>query len=466
MLFNSPTYAVFFAIVLLLYWTLATRHLQLRNLFLLSASYIFYGWWDWRFLGLIIASSAIDFTAARMIDRCRVDRYRKIWLVISLVANLSVLGFLKYFNFFLDSLQHTAPWFGYTPDWPTWNIVLPVGISFYTLQTMSYTIDVYRRQIPPCREPVAFFAYVCFFPQLVAGPIERAGDLLPQFKEIRGVSNNQARDAFRQILWGLVQKVVIADSCGTLADPVFAKPAAHHGGTIALAAVYFAFQIYGDFAGYSNIAIGSARLLGFDLRPNFRSPYFAASIRDFWQRWHISLSEWFRDYVYIPLGGNRRGRLRGHVNILIVFAISGLWHGAAWNFLLWGLIHGGMLVVQRTAMPFISVPPRLQRIIGPPIVFTGVTVAWLFFRIESFDDAIDAATRLFTRAIFSHPDISRIGLTYVTLMLVGDAFSSGRGHPLHLRPLPVSLRWLIYTVLIIAVLGYYQPSSSFIYFQF
>ncbi len=321
MLFNSFSFALFLPTVFAAYWLIGSRRRQ--NLFLMIASYVFYGWWDWRFLGLILLSSCVDYVAAHAIHASSIQTVRKRWFSLSLSVNLGLLGFFKYFNFFAASLHSSMASVGVELSGPTLSIVLPVGISFYTFQTLSYTIDVYRRRIEPVREPIAFFAFVAFFPQLVAGPIERASNLLPQFQRSRSFDPVAARDGMRQILWGLFKKVVVADSAGVLADQVFAQSHLMSGSTLLLGAFYFSIQIYGDFSGYSDIAIGTARLLGFDLMRNFAFPYFSRDIAEFWRRWHISLSTWFRDYVYIPMGGSRASTARSVWNIM--GGVSGQW---------------------------------------------------------------------------------------------------------------------------------------------
>jgi len=339
-LFNSISFAVFLPVVFTLYWLLKRRGPRTQNLLIILASYVFYGWWDYRFLSLIVISSAVDYLAGGRISPETRPRWRKCWLAVSLAVNLGVLGFFKYFDFFAQSAQELMMSLGLNPDFPTLRIILPVGISFYTFQTLSYTIDIYRKKTPAIRDPVAFFAFVAFFPQLVAGPIERAKSLLPQFLRARNFDGVAARDGCKQILWGLFKKVVIADRLAGVADPVFADYAAYSGADQGIAIFAFAIQIYCDFSGYSDIAIGTARLFGINLMQNFSFPYFSRDIAEFWRRWHISLSTWFRDYVYVPLGGNRKGLAVRARNVMITFLVSGLWHGANWTFVAWGLIHG------------------------------------------------------------------------------------------------------------------------------
>jgi D-alanyl-lipoteichoic acid acyltransferase DltB (MBOAT superfamily) len=346
MLFNSTTFFQFFAAFLLLYW-LVRRHLAARNGLVVTASLLFYGWWDWRFLGLLLFTSLLDFGIGLALANTTNELRRRRWLWLSVVSNLGVLGLFKYCGFFLESFHQLLGRFGVeSPSW-TWNIILPVGISFYTFQSLSYTIDVYRRQIPATRNPVTFLAFVSFFPQLVAGPIERAAHLLPQFEQSRVVTRTHLEEGVWLILWGLFKKVVIADNLAPLVELAFDRGIAS-GPLVALGTIAFAGQIYGDFSGYSDIARGTARLLGFELMENFRLPYLATSVREFWRRWHISLSTWLRDYLYVPLGGSRGGEVRTSINLFVTMLLGGLWHGAAWNFVLWGAWHGTALVVQRS----------------------------------------------------------------------------------------------------------------------
>lgn len=338
MLFNSVEFFIFLPIVFSFYWLL-NRWLTIQNLFLVAASFLFYGWWDWRFLLLLLTSAGIDYLVAIRLDKTENLFRRKFFLGLSLLGNLGILGFFKYFNFFTQSFQDAFTFFGGHIQPVSLSIVLPVGVSFYTFQALSYTIDVYRRRIKSVNNPITYFAFVSFFPQLVAGPIERASHMLPQYLRARNFEYTVATDGMRRILWGLIKKVVIADNCAVFVNEVFNNTSGESGSTLMLGAVLFAFQIYGDFSGYSDIAIGTAQLFGFELMQNFSFPYFSRDISEFWRRWHISLTSWFRDYVYIPLGGSRAGKGKQIRNTFIVFLVSGLWHGANWTFIFWGLLH-------------------------------------------------------------------------------------------------------------------------------
>ncbi|WP_147299180.1 MBOAT family O-acyltransferase, partial [Winogradskyella eximia] len=389
MLFNSFEYLIFLPTVFLLYWFVFNKHLKLQNLFLLVISYVFYGWWDWRFLALIAFSSFVDYNIGLRLDRTQEQRKRKLLLYISMLVNLGFLGYFKYYNFFIDNFKLAFESIGINMHLSSLQIILPVGISFYTFQTMSYTIDVYRKKLEPTKNVIEFFAYVSFFPQLVAGPIERAKNLLPQFKVKRKFSYDLASDGMRQILWGLFKKMVIADNCAVYVNQIFDAPQDYNSPTLILGAVLFAFQIYGDFSGYSDIAIGTAKLFGFNLMQNFATPYFSRDIAEFWRRWHISLSTWFRDYVYIPLGGSKGGKWMKVRNTFIIFLVSGFWHGANWTFIVWGFLNALFflpLLLTNNNRNHIDVVasnkmlPSIKEIFQIGVTFVLTCFAWIFFR--------------------------------------------------------------------------------------
>lgn len=473
MLFNSFGFLVFLPVVFLGYWYLFNRDLRWRNLYLLAASYAFYGWWDWRFLGLIILSSATDFLIGLKLDDERRGNIRKRWLLLSILLNLGLLGCFKYFNFFVEGFTDLLASFGMQAHAPTLQIILPVGISFYTFQTLSYTIDIYRDQIKSTRDPLAFFAFVAFFPQLVAGPIERARSLLPQFQVLHRFNAPAATDGLRQMLWGFFKKLVIADNCAPLVDAIFEKdPATTPGVTLFFGAVFFAFQIYGDFSGYSDIAIGTARLFGFRLSQNFAYPYFARSVSEFWRRWHISLSTWFRDYVYLPLGG-WRGRVGRARNILITFAVSGLWHGANWTFIGWGMLHGlyhlpkvySDASVKRTPPVWRELPAMLG-------TFLLITLAWVLFRATSLPNAADHLLHIVSNALL-HPGalslhVWRPEMMFIVIMLAAEWRSRSEPHALSRLPRDLALRWLIYLLVTLLILLNMdlRTRHEFIYFRF
>ncbi len=478
MAFNSIAFVVFFILVLWLYWGVFSKRLGLQNLFLLAASYLFYAWWDWRFLGLILLSSFTDYTIGIGIEQASSKKLKKGLLLISLAVNLGILAIFKYFNFFIAAFAECLTQLGLQPHSPVLNVLLPVGISFYTFQTLSYTIDIYRGVIKSTRTIVPFFTFVAFFPQLVAGPIERANHLLPQFLKPRSLAYPLAVSGCRLLLWGMFKKVVIADRLALLVDPVFGNPGDWHGPSIWLATVAFAIQIYCDFSGYSDMAIGTARLLGFDLMTNFRTPYLSASFREFWQRWHISLSTWFRDYVYIPLGGSRVKPTRLVGNLLITFLISGLWHGANWTFLVWGLWHGVLVSIEFLCSRQQLIKLSVSRWIAIPFVLIMTCVGWVFFRASS----IEAALLLLKNAgTFSGPTLSYLwwhafrslpeatGWAVMLGLFALLEFKIDKSAPEYcIDQLPRIGRWLLYYVLTAAILflGQYNNAPAFIYFQF
>lgn len=476
MLFNSPQFAVFFIVVLALYLFLNHRW---QNRMLLAASYFFYGSWDWRFLSLIWISTLLDYLCGLKISGSANPKARKAFLLLSVSGNLAILGFFKYFNFFSESLASLLTAAGIPLHPVSLSIVLPVGISFYTFQTMSYTIDVYRGEMEPTRSLPDFALFVAFFPQLVAGPIERAKHLLPQMLRPRNVTREGLAEGGYLILWGLFQKVFVADNLARLVDPVFAAAGPYNGVEVLVALYAFAFQIYCDFAGYSNIARGLAKCLGFDIMVNFRLPYSSTNPRQFWQRWHISLSTWLRDYLYIPLGGNRRGGLLTYRNLAIVMLLGGLWHGAAANFVLWGAYWGLILIVHRLGHPLwrsfgepaSPAAARAWKVLRMILFFHLTCFGWLLFRAESLSQ-ITAMTGSLLSVFRSggyagwQLDFSRMGIFLAVLLFV--EFRQYRTVNLEVpRTWPVPARIVLYLVLVysILILGSDKP-EYFIYFQF
>lgn len=383
MLFNSIEFAIFLPIVFVLYWFVTNRNIKFQNILIIAASYLFYGWWDWRFLSLIVFSSSIDFFVGLRLKNCNISGKRKALLWLSILVNLGFLGFFKYFNFFAESFANAFTLLCKPIEAQRLNIILPVGISFYTFQTLSYTIDVYKRKLEPTRDIFAFFAFVSFFPQLVAGPIERAVNLLPQFYSKRKFCFENGIKGLHEIMWGLFKKIVIADNLAYYVNTIYGDVHGFSGLPLFWASLFFSFQIYCDFSGYSSIAIGTARLFGFELMINFKRPYLSTSFTEFWRRWHISLSTWFRDYVYIPIGGNRRGTLRAKINVLVTFLVSGFWHGANWTFIAWGGAHGMLNLFK-----FKKVADKVPRFLLIAIVFFISILTWVLFRAENFSDAI------------------------------------------------------------------------------
>lgn len=481
MLFNSVDFAVFLPVVFLLYWFVFGRSLRWQNAFVLVASYFFYGYWDARFLLLIAFSSLVDFLIGQGIGNTEKRSSKRAFLGISLFVNLGLLAAFKYHGFFLENFVTAFRFFGREIEAPSLEWILPVGISFYTFQTLSYTIDVYRGKLAPSKDPIAFFSYVSFFPQLVAGPIERATHLLPQFTRARVFAYRAAVDGFRQILWGLFLKVVIADGCAVYANRIFAEADKFEGATLAVGTILFAFQIYGDFAGYSNMAIGTSRLFGFDLRQNFAYPYFSRDIAEFWRRWHISLSTWFRDYLYIPLGGSRGGKWRSLRNVFIVFLVSGFWHGANWTFVVWGAVHAllfvPLLLGKRNRHHLDTIAedrslPSLGELVSMLLTFSLVCLAWVFFRAETFAEAWRYLTRLFTTSWLDLAPEIIIGhwTLWAALVFFLLVEWSGRRTPHALAEFglnwPRPLRWLFYYALALYSIYCTGESQEFIYFQF
>jgi alginate O-acetyltransferase complex protein AlgI len=478
MLFNSIEFALFLPIVFALYWFVVNRNLKLQNLFMIGASYFFYGWWDWRFLSLIAFSSLVDYLVGLRLLKTVNPRKRKTLLLTSILVNLGFLGFFKYFNFFAESFADAFTLLGQPIAVDRLNIILPVGISFYTFQTLSYSIDVYKRKLEPTKDFVSFFAFVSFFPQLVAGPIERATNLLPQFYTKRTFNYTQAVDGMRQILWGLFKKIVIADNCATYANKIFDNYGDYSASTLLLGAFFFAFQIYGDFSGYSDIAIGTSRLFGFNLMRNFAFPYFSRDIAEFWRRWHISLSTWFRDYVYIPLGGSQGGKVQALRNTLIVFAISGFWHGANWTFIVWGLLNAlyfiPLLLANKNRVHtnnaaegklFASIKEVAQ--IG--ITFFLTLIAWVFFRSENVASAFSYLKGMFSKSLFTLPQVYPVTtLLLILLFIVTEWLQRDKQHGLQLEKLkiPGVFRWGLYYSVIILIAVFGGKQQEFIYFQF
>lgn len=484
MLFNSIDFAIFLPVVFFCYWLLNKRTHQ--NILLVLASYLFYGWWDWRFLSLILLSTIVDFLAGIYLGNKESEHGRKVILLISLSVNLALLGFFKYYNFFIDNFNDAFTFFGKEWQINSLEIVLPVGISFYTFQTMSYTIDVYRRRMQYQSDFITFTAYVSFFPQLVAGPIERASNLLPQFMFDRKFDYSQAVDGTRQILWGLFKKVVIADNCAEFVDRIFENSHQYPGSALVFGAIFFAFQIYGDFSGYSDIAIGTARLFGFDLVKNFAFPYFSRDIAEFWRRWHISLSTWFRDYLYIPLGGSRGSRWVKIRNTFIIFIVSGFWHGPNWTFVVWGVLNAfyflPLLLVgkNRIHLDMASagkVLPSLSDFLKMGITFVMTSFAWIFFRANDLEHAFSYISTIASPSILTFPgviDYTNTSLRLITLLGLVAVFLiiewSGREHSYAIANTFFNrhriFRYLFYYAIIIAIFCFGGEEQEFIYFQF
>ena len=487
MTFNSLDFAIFLPVVFILYWFVFQKKLFLQNFLIVSASYVFYGMWNWKFLALIIASTIIDFVVAIQLQKSRSKQQRKFLLWISLIANLGSLGFFKYYNFLVDNFISAFTFFGHELSANTLEIILPVGISFYTFQTLSYTIDVYRENIKATKNFISFAAFVSFFPQLVAGPIERATNLLPQFQNKRHFNYQKATDGLRQILWGLFKKIVIADNCAEHVNQIFDNYQKYPASTLLFGAFLFAFQIYGDFSGYSDIAIGTSRLFGFNLKNNFEFPYFSRDVAEFWRRWHISLTSWFKDYVYIPLGGSKGNKLFQIRNVLVIFLLSGIWHKSNWTLVAWGLVNAIFFIPlllsksNRNNIAIVdaqSLFPTLKdflKIIG---TFTLITLTWVFFRAENISHAFDYLARLFSKDIFSMPYVldentgnqffPKIIFILICFLISIEWISRTKNHALQSLGIkwPKVIRYSFYYALIIVIALLGGKEQAFIYFQF
>jgi alginate O-acetyltransferase complex protein AlgI len=482
MLFNSIDFAIFLPIVFTLYWFVTNNNLKLQNFLIVAASYLFYGWWDWRFLFLILFSTIVDYSVGMALKTESNQTKRKVLLWISILVNLGFLGFFKYYNFFLENFVTAFSFFGNPINPQGLNIILPVGISFYTFQTLSYTIDVYRSKLTATKDFVAFSAFVSFFPQLVAGPIERATHLLPQFYKRRKFDYALAVDGMRQILWGLFKKIVIADNCAEFANQIFNNSADMNGSTLVLGAIFFTFQIYGDFSGYSDIAIGTSRLFGFNLMQNFNFPYFSRDIAEFWRRWHISLSTWFRDYLYIPLGGSRGGTWMKVRNTFLIFIVSGFWHGANWTFIVWGALNAlyflPLLLTKnnRNNLEIVAqgkVFPNIKEFSSMLLTFGLTVFAWIFFRAENIGHAVSYISKILSPSLFSSPYYPGIGLTIPTIILIFLFVLIewlGREGQYAIANLGIKWtppwRYAMYYAIIIAIFLFGGKEQQFIYFQF
>ena len=472
MLFNSIEFLLFLPTVFVLYWFVFNKNLKHQNLLILFSSYVFYGWWDYRFLSLIFLSTIVDYIIGLNIPKQDSEKKQKLLLWCSVLFNLSVLGFFKYYNFFVDSWIDLFSSVGYEIKsiW-TLNIILPVGISFYTFQTMSYTIDIYRKKLEPTKD---FISFVSFFPQLVAGPIERASNLLPQILQKREFKYEQGVQGLRLILWGMFKKVVIADSLSPIVNEIFRDYELLNGGTLWLGSIYFAFQIYCDFSGYSDIAIGTSKLFGFELMSNFKFPYFSRNIGEFWRRWHISLSTWFRDYLYIPLGGSQEGKWKSIRNVFIIFLVSGFWHGANWTFIFWGLFHSILFLpsfIFKTNRKYKTsiigektILPTPKEFVQVGITFILVTIGWVFFRSETIGDSFNYLNHM----IFdiSIPKKYRSELISVVVFIFIE-YLIRKDERLNLKLFKNHLfNYILYAVILLFIISNFYEKSDFIYFQF
>jgi len=481
MFFNSLDFAIFLPIVFVLYWLIPKKKINSQNLFIVAVSYIFYSWWNWRFLLLILISTIVDYIIGLALTKQSIPGKRKTLLITSLVVNLGLLGFFKYFNFFVDSFTSAFSFFGKELSANSLNIILPVGISFYTFQTLSYTLDIYRNKLKPTNNFIAFAAFVSFFPQLVAGPIERATNFLPQFFTKRTFNYVQATNGLKQMLWGLFKKVVIADNCAEIVDYTFYHTDNLQGSILAVGAILFTIQLYADFSGYSDIAIGTARLFGFNLKQNFAFPLFSKSIAEFWRRWHISLSTWLRDYLYIPLGGNRGGSWQTMKNISLVFIFGSLWHGANWTFIVWGLINVAYFVTNiafKNTYNTIKISSNLINTLinygSILLTFCLTSLAFIVFRSENLNHAFNYFNQMFSSSLFSLPEFnqtSKIANTTLMVLLLLCIEWNGKNNLYAIEKFGFDwnrlLRWCFYSFIIFLIGMYMQTTfSPFIYFQF
>ena len=484
MLFNSLHFAFFLPVVFFIYWFVVNKNLKQQNLLLLIASYFFYGCWDYRFLFLLIFSTLLDYYTGLKMHDSQTEKGKKFWFWLSIGVNVGFLGIFKYYNFFTASFAEGLSNLGFKADFATLNVILPVGISFYTFHGLSYVIDIYKDRIKPERNFTDYAVFVSFFPLLVAGPIERATHLLPQIKERRVFRYSQAVDGLRQILWGLFKKIVIADQCADFANTIFNNSEDYSGSTLVLGAVYFALQIYGDFSGYSDIALGTARLFGIELLRNFAFPYFSRDIAEFWRRWHISLSTWFRDYLYIPLGGSKGSMWIRIRNVLIIFLVSGFWHGANWTFIVWGLLNAIFIlpsVLFKTNRKNLDIVaqgklfPSFREFIAMSITFALTVFAWIFFRAESLRHAMSYIGEIFSNTIFTVPDFPGIGRT-IPLFILAIVFFviewAGRENLYAMErfgfnwPKPIRLGMYVTLSFLIYYFAISGAEKQFIYFQF
>lgn len=484
MLFNSLNFAIFLPIVFFSYWFVTNKSLRFQNILLLVSSYFFYACWDWRFLFLLFFSTFLDYFTGLKMAESQTKNLKQFWFWLSIIVNLGFLGIFKYYDFFAKSFAEASAHLGFQINPTTLNIILPVGISFYTFHGLSYVIDIYKNRIKPEKNLVDYAVFVSFFPLLVAGPIERATHLLPQIKTKRTFDYSKAVDGLRQILWGLFKKIVIADSCARFANEIFLNQTDYSGSTLVLGALFFTFQIYCDFSGYSDIALGTARLFGIELLRNFAFPYFSRDIAEFWRRWHISLSTWFRDYLYIPLGGSKGGNWMRIRNTFIIFLVSGFWHGANWTFLIWGFLNALFImpsILFKTNRTYLNIVaqgrnfPSLKELLSITVTFGLTVLAWIFFRSENLHAALEYINKIASESLLETPYFSGIGTSIPLLLFLVFFFVTewiGREKQFAIQSFGItwhkSMRWSYYTFLIVSIYYFSSIGSNkeFIYFQF
>lgn len=474
MTFQSLEYLIFLPVVFILYWGICRRSKTLQNGLIVAASLVFYGWWDWRFLGLLLITAFSTFFTGMWMGKTGDEKKRKWINAGAIVINIGILFFFKYFNFFVQSFADAFSLFGAEVNVHTLKILLPVGISFYTFTALSYSIDVYQRKVEPTRDVLAYLAYVTFFPSILSGPISRAQKQLPQYFEKRSFDYDKAVSACKILLLGGVMKLCLADRIGIYVDAVYANIAQHNGTTLLFTSIMYTIQIYADFAGYSLMAIGSGRLLGIELQTNFIRPYFAKTVTDFWRRWHISLTTWFRDYIYFPLGGNRCSKKRWMLNTMIVFTVSGLWHGAAYTFIIWGAMHGACMVIERLVygdkIKHISDKFSIANLLRLMLTFAIVNFAWIFFRVSDLSEVMSIFRKIVTEPGSLFIDADTLVYTFIFAVIVFvtdfvDEFFTGKVKLLDSRY--GIIRWSTYIAMAVMILLFgVLDGGSFIYFQF
>ncbi len=480
MIFNSLEFLIFLPTIFLLYWHVFKTPTW-QNIFIIAASYLFYGWWDWKFLILIALTSLCSYISGNLIGLSQKHttnfNWGKLVLITNLLINLGILGFFKYYNFFVSNLVSAFNSININLNFDTLDIILPVGISFYTFQALSYSIDVYRKDIQPTKDIFSFFAFISFFPQLVAGPIERATNLLPQFQKERHFDRTKATDGLRQILWGFFKKVAVADACAIIVNNIFAQYASLGGWDLLWGGILFTIQIYCDFSGYSDIAIGTGRLFGINLCRNFNFPFFSRNIAEFWRRWHISLTTWFRDYIYIPMGGSRCSKWKILRNTMVLFLVSGLWHGANWTFVTWGLFHALLftplilLCLNRKYVSTVAegrIMPNVKELLQITSTFFFVVIGFIIFRAENISDAANYLVRMASESTFSPDFFNKHIIAFIAIMFTIEWWQRNSQHALQFCASIKSrlIRYSIYYALIIACLWYGESGVQFIYFQF
>lgn len=474
MVFNSLPFAIFFPATFIVYWLIGSRHTKLQNSILLLSSYVFYGWWDWRFLSLLIGSSAISYLIARNIAKAESPKTKKIYLYSGVAVSLLLLGFFKYYNFFIENLIRLFSAVHYHPDVHTLKIILPLGISFYTFKILSFLFDVYRERIDPRQGVINYFLYISFFPQLVAGPIERSTHLIPQLKQPRRFDYKQGAEGIKLILWGLFKKIVIADTCAIYVNDIFHNYSIYPASVLLLGTIYFAFQVYADFSGYSDIAIGCGKLFGIETLANFDYPFISKNITEFWRRWHISLSTWFNDYVFTPLYTAIRnwGNAGMYIGIFVTFLLSGLWHGASWHYVFFGILHGGAIVFEaytkkRRKKISKKMPQWLYDNLSIAITFLFVLITWIYFRADNMVHATNYLKAIFSLSVFEVPG-KLAYLPMVALLIIWEFIQRKRKakNPMDFGKLPLPFRWIIYLVLVFFIFYYYGEEQQFYYFQF